>query len=143
MSRASAENDESEQKTRYRNRLTQTDTSKLPTASTSLTEFDKLPFTERKVALNLAQFAKGQADVALSSDQVRNLIQTLTAEAPGAVEKMIAESEKATKQNTEGSIGKEAALSEEERRDLEALIDLAQRRLQHSNAGKGKGGNLN
>ena len=120
--------------------MTQTDSSNpQATTSTPLNAFDKLRFAERKAALNLAQLAQGQADVALSSDQVRNLIQTLTAEAPDDVEEMIAESEKASNENTEG---KEVAISEEERRFLEALIGSAQRRLEQSSTGKGKGKDL-
>lgn len=107
-------------------------------ASAAQTEFDKLSFAERKVALNLAQFAQGQGDVALSSDQIRNLVQTLTAEAPGEVEKLVAEAEKAAAgKKPEGSALTVEALGDEERRELEALIDLAQRRLQSGKTGKG------
>ena len=116
----------------YHNHMTQTDIGPLPT-STSQSELDTLTFTERKVALNLAQFARGQTDLALSSHKVRNLIQTLTAEAPENVEKLVTDAEKATKGKKDRSADAVALLTEEEKKDLEALIELAQRRLRSAN----------
>ena len=63
----------------------------------------------------------------------------MTAEAPGEVERLVAESAKASagKKAENGPLQPEtAAISDDERRDLEALIDLAQRRLQRSKASK-------
>lgn len=78
--------------------------------------FDKRPFSERKAALNLAQLA--QSDATLNSDTVKNLIGTLIAEAPGEVETLYKTGHSAI-----------AAPSEQEKKDLLALIDLARRRL--------------
>ena len=97
--------------------------------------FDKRPFSERKAALNLAQLA--QSDATLNPDKVKNLIGTLIvsvlttetlrsgltdffdqAEAPTGVETLYHSGHAA---NT--------APSEQEKKDLQALIDLARRRL--------------
>ena len=103
-------------------------------------EFDRRPFKERKAALNLAQMA--QCNAGLSTDRVANLIDTLTvcpiprpysvlvtpgiltpeqAEAPTEVEVLLTVAEK-----TEGA---SAPVSDQEKKDLEALIALARRRL--------------
>lgn len=139
MYRANAEKGIVKHKARYHDQPTQTDRSPpAPAASltkveTPPTRFETLPFAERKVALNLAQFAQGQADIALSSDQVKNLIQTLTAEAPKEVEKLVADSEKAAAGaaggKTEHPVPTFGKVSDEEKRDLERLIDLATRRI--------------
>ncbi len=39
--------------------------------------FEKRPFAERQAALNLAQFARQNNDLNLSTDQVENLVGTL------------------------------------------------------------------
>ena len=94
------------------------------------------PFRERKAALNLVQMA--QQDTELNADTLGNLIDTLTvcsssdvwrgdstdirqAEAPAAVESLIA-AEKEGGPNA-------APVTEDERKDLEALLALVQRRL--------------
>ena len=58
-----------------------------------------------------------------------NLIRTLTAEAPEEVEELVAQSEKTRSGNSDRPLYMDRSLSDEERKDLEALIDLAQRRL--------------
>ena len=97
--------------------------------------FDKRPFSERKAALNLAQLA--QSDATLNPDKVKNLIGTLIvsvltievlrsgltdsfnqAEAPTGVETLYSSGDAANN-----------APSEQEKKDLQALIDLARRRL--------------
>ena len=97
---------------------------------------DVRPFKERKAALNLVQMA--QQDTELNADTLGNLIDTLTvrssfdvwrvdvtdvpqAEAPAAVESLMA-AEKERGPNA-------APVTEQERKDLEALLALVQRRL--------------
>lgn len=99
-------------------------------------ELEARPFKHRKAALNLAQMVQGNAE--LNPDRVTNLIDTLTvshtigilrtvpnmisqAEAPVEVEKLLEAAEK-DKAATE-------PVSEQERKDLLALIALAQKRL--------------
>ena len=93
-------------------------------------------FKERKAALNLVQMA--QQDTELNPDRLGNLIDTLTvcssfdvwgvdmtdiaqAEAPAGVESLMA----AVKEGGPNA----APVTEEERKDLEALLALVQRRL--------------
>ena len=118
-------------RTTYHDHIAQTDIDS-PSESTSYSDFDSLTFPERKFALNLAQFAQGQADVALSSHGVRNLIQTLTAEAPVEVEKLVTEAEETAKGKRDHPANTVTPMGEEERKDLEALIELAQRRLRET-----------
>ena len=123
-----AEEPEAKPKVKYYENATQTDHS--PSAASTLqSKLDRLPFSERKVALNLAQFAQRQADGALSSDKIKNLIKTLTAEAPESVEKLVTDAEKVTNGKKYASSSITEPLSNEEKKDLEALIELAQRRL--------------
>lgn len=93
-------------------------------------ELDKRPFPERKAAMQLVQMTR--RDAVLDSDTVQNLINTLTvrsrdlsertlrlicqAEAPADVETLVVKSERAD-------------MTAQEKRDLQALIALATRRL--------------
>ena len=134
-------------KVEYYSNATQTD---FNTSSTTLSSqpqgFQRLSFAERKAALNLTQLARshGEKEKAWDADTITNLIETLTAEAPDSVEKLVTDSEKTTANHgtsemTEAEAsstkassneGREGPLSDEEKKDLEALIELAQRRLQ-------------
>ena len=99
--------------------------------------YNSRPFAERKVALNLVQMAHND-DANISADVVQNLISTLIvshclwkllkrseltfpsqAEAPENVGELAAAEDEAAA----------AEVTEEERQNLEALIELAKRRL--------------
>ncbi|KAL6717123.1 hypothetical protein ACLMJK_005038 [Lecanora helva] len=86
------------------------------------TELDKRPFAERQAACNLVQMARVPGAV-VGSDSVENLIHELTAQAPEEVGELV-DNEQAT----------EPELTEQERKDLESLIALAQRRLNRGKA---------
>ena len=75
---------------------------------------NKRDFADRKAALNLVQFSS-QQELNLSTDQMQNLIDALEAEAPDEVVKQQAVQK-----------GKP---SEEEKAQLQHLIELAQKRL--------------
>lgn len=121
---------EAKPEVQYHSNATQTDSSPSIATSTLPAPFRKLSFAERKVALNLTQFAQSQADGVLDPDKITNLIETLTAEAPQSVEKLVSDSEKVACGNTEGPRKINGPLSDGEAKDLQALITLAQRRLQ-------------
>ena len=107
------------------------------TSQPQLAPFEKRPFAERKAALNLAQLA--QSDATLNPDKVKNLIGTLIvsfchwslearadllfnqAEAPAGVDTLY-----------DSGAAADPVPSEQEKRDLHALIDLARRRLDGS-----------
>ncbi len=132
MSSARAQRVSTKPSVQYHSNATQTDTQPVTPHSTLPAQYHRLSFAERKVALNLAQFAQSHADGALDADKITNLIETLTAEAPESVEKLVTDSEKEANGRAKASGSKmiDGPLSDEEKKDLEALIALAQRRLQ-------------
>lgn len=141
MHRSYAQGVGAQPKVDYHSNATQTDFDTSSTTSSSQPPgFQGLSFAERKAALNLTQLARshGEEEEALDADKITNLIETLTAEAPDSVEKLVTDSEKTmanngtTEAEAEASSSKdtEGPLSDGEKKDLEALIALAQRRLQ-------------
>ena len=129
MTRTYAQGVEAKPKVEYNSSATQTELNPTTTSSTLPPQFHTISFAERKVALTLTQFAQRHAEEALDADKITNLIETLTAEAPESVEKLVTDSETIANGKKEASSQAMGPLSDEEKKDLEALIALAQRRL--------------
>ncbi|KAI7277682.1 hypothetical protein KC345_g6458 [Hortaea werneckii] len=102
--------------------------------------FARRSFVEKQLALNLAQFAAANKDLDLGKDQVENLVGTLIAEAPEEVVNGIMASEdteKATSTSTAIPPSPPASeqtdqLSPEQRKELQLLQELIQRKLDGS-----------
>jgi hypothetical protein len=110
-------------------RISPSPVSNAPEASVlDLANFANRPFDEQQMALNLAQFAKGNdnSDLNLGADRVQNLVGTLIAEAPPkVVEEMMASADAETSDQTE-------PISTQERKELEVLQELIRRKLKGS-----------
>ncbi|KAK5168646.1 uncharacterized protein LTR77_005955 [Saxophila tyrrhenica] len=99
--------------------------------------FAKRSFRDKKMALNLAQFASENSDLTLGADQVANLVGALIAEAPGDVVDGMTAAENAVKKRSAGSTippsppvsEQTEALTAEQRKELEMLQELIRRRL--------------
>ncbi|KAI9803314.1 MAG: hypothetical protein M1825_002105 [Sarcosagium campestre] len=96
-------------------------------------------FVEDKAALNLAQFANANADIALDADATKNLVDTLIAEAPADVVALYAESAPASEPTslsvTPAPQASRVALQgqgsqTDERQSLLMLQELIRRRLE-------------
>ncbi|KAF2152490.1 hypothetical protein K461DRAFT_278720 [Myriangium duriaei CBS 260.36] len=100
-------------------------------------QLDSRPVLERQFILSLVQLGSEQQDINLGGDAIHSLINTMTAEAPAEVIAKVAADEDETMTN--GMINAPAsnsgsALSDDERKQLEALQELIKRRLEAAGA---------
>lgn len=113
-----------------------------PPSALEQANFARRSFAEKQLALNLAQFASGNEDLVLGSDQVENLVGALIAEAPSeVVAEMTAAEDAEKKTSTSSALGgvppsppssDSTDLSAEQKRELQMLAELIKRRLESS-----------